>query len=486
RKMEIMDPGTGQAFATVPFGGQIEIDSAVEAARNAFERGEWRDMPPNKRAEIICELCDAIDSQTSRMAMYDSMSNGAPISWVAGGIWVVNNTMRNLAWYGTNKFPWEEDIPGTAGSVYGLGAHKIRREPIGVCAAICPWNTPYMQVIGKMAHSLVTGNTIVIKPASATPFSALILAELIAESPIPDGVVNVITGPGSEIGEKLCTHPDVDKVSLTGSVEVGKKIMSLAGGDLKRVTLELGGKSANIVLDDADLEVAVDGAIAANFQNAGQVCISGSRLLLNKKIYEPFLKRLEQRIKEIEKGMGYQLLPETRMGPVSSARQLETVERYVQIGKDEGARLVCGGKRPDGEQFKDGFYYLPTIFADVDNKMRIAQEEIFGPVLSVIPFDDDDDAISIANDTNFGLAGAVWSKDIKRARNIADKVRTGTMWINDVMILSDFAPFGGFKDSGIGKEMGHEGLAGYTQSKMIYISNEGTANRGTFGSVLNY
>ena len=481
KTMQVIDPGTGQAFAEVPLGDERDVDAAVRAAREAFESGVWSGLTPQQRAEIMIGFADLVEAHTGQIAMADSRSNGGTVSWIGGGLWAAANTVRNLAWYAANKFAWEEEI-AVSGSVYAFGEHRVRREPIGVCAAIAPWNVPHMMALWKISHALVMGNTLVLKPASTTPLSALIIASLANQAGIPKGVLNVITGPGGQLGEALCTHPEVDKISLTGSSEVGKRIMGLAAASLKQVSLELGGKSANIVLADADLDVAVDGAIAGNFQNCGQVCVSGSRVLVARGLHDAFVAKITERIKGLR--VGYQLMPGTQMGPLASAKQLEGVQRYVEIGKAEGAQLQCGGKPPAGEQFAGGCYFEPTIFSHVNNRMRIAREEIFGPVLVVIPFDDDADAVAIANDSEFGLAGAVWSRDIQRARKVANQVRTGTMWINDVAVLSDFAPFGGYKASGLGREFGEEGLKAYTNTKMVYESNEGSSNRATFGSVI--
>ncbi len=481
--MNVVDPGNDEVFAEVPCCDEKDVNLAVAAARQAFDSGTWSGLSPGTRADIMFQFADLVEVNTNRIAMADSRSNGSPLGWAAGGLWVACNSMRNLAWYAANRFPWEESVP-VSGSVFAFGENLVRREPIGVCAAVTPWNVPFSMAMWKIAHALTMGNTLVLKPASTTPLSALMIAELAHEAGIPPGVLNVVTGPGGTVGEALCSHPDVDKVSLTGSSEVGKYSMSLAARNVTPVTLELGGKSANIVLDDADMEIAVDGAIAANFQNAGQVCISGSRLLLPDKIHEEFVGRLVDRIKDLK--IGYQLLPDTTMGPLSSSKQLESVAGYVETARAEGATVACGGHRLTGPGYEEGYFYAPTILTNVNNTMRVAREEIFGPVLVVIKYDTEDEAVAIANDTDYGLAGAVFSTDIGRARQVANRVRTGILSINDISMLSDFVPFGGYKSSGIGREFGEEGLKHYTQVKSIYTSNEATANRATFGAVFSY
>lgn len=483
KTMQVVDPGTGEAFAEVPCCDERDVNAAVAAAREAFDSGIWSGLSPSARADIMIQFADLVELNSTRIATADSRSNGSPLGWAVGGLWVACNSTRNLAWYAANKFPWEEEV-AMSGSIFAFGENIVRREPLGVCVAITPWNVPFSMAMWKIAHALVMGNTLVLKPASSTPLSAVMIAELAHQAGIPKGVLNVVTGPGGSIGEALCSHPGVDKVSLTGSSDVGKASMAFAARNITPVTLELGGKSANIILEDADIDVAVDGAIAANFQNAGQVCISGSRLLLSRKIHDVFIARLCERIKDLK--VGYQLLPDTTMGPLSSQKQLDTVARYVDLGRAEGATVACGGHRLTGPGYDQGHYYAPTILTNVKNTMRVAREEIFGPVLVVIPFSTDEEAIAIANDSDYGLAGAVYSTDIAWARGIANRVRTGILSINDISMLSDFVPFGGYKASGIGREFGEEGLKHYTQLKSIYTSNEATANRATFGAVFDY
>jgi len=378
--------------------------------------------------------------------------------------------IRNLARAAQDDFPWETELPEASSPMFP-SRHYVRREPIGVCVGIVPWNFPFTMGIWKVAMAALMGNSVILKPASDTPLSALALARIVVQSKVPAGVINVISGPGGALGEVLCQHPKVDKIAFTGSTEVGSQIMAMASKTIKKVTLELGGKSANIVLDDADLDSAVDGAILASFLHSGQVCESGTRLLVSNKLYDVFMQRLRARVEQVR--VGYQLHPKTKMGPLVSKKQLESVAEYVRIGKQEGAELVTGGSPVEVQGFAGGHYYAPTIFGNVGNGMRIAQEEIFGPVLSVIRYESEEEAVAIANQSIYGLAGGVWSRDIARAERVANQVRTGTMWINDYHLFSDLAPFGGYKQSGIGRELGMWGLEEYTELKHVHVGGEG-------------
>jgi acyl-CoA reductase-like NAD-dependent aldehyde dehydrogenase len=448
---ETLDPGTGVPFATVARAGRKDVEAAIQAARRSFDSGVWSRLSPAARAERIYDFADQLNAQALRIAVTESQDAGHTIKLAKYWGMLGAGLLRNLGYYASRHFPWQEEIP-YSGNVFAPAREWIRREPIGVCVGIVPWNFPAYMAVWKIAQAIIMGNSVVLKPATATPLTALIIAEASRAAGIPPGVVNVVPGPGGELGKILCTHPDVDKIAITGSTEVGRDIMRMAADTVKKVTLELGGKSANIILDDADIELAVNGACFGTFFNQGQVCESGTRVLVPAKIYDEFVDKMKKRAEQIR--VGYQMLPDTHMGPINNAAQLATVEGYVKLGLEEGARLVTGGRRLALPGLEGGYYYAPTIFADVKNTMRIAQEEIFGPVVCVIKYESDEEAVAIANDSIYGLGGGVFSRNNARAVRVAEQIRTGTVWINNYHIFADFCPFGGYKQSGVGRELG--------------------------------
>ncbi|MGY2704594.1 aldehyde dehydrogenase [Nocardioides sp. HB32] len=455
--IEVVSPHTEQVVATVPEGSAADIDAAVAAARRAFDSGPWPRMSPEERIEVVQAFSNLYAGRMGEMAELISTEMGAPLSFSnlaqAPAPWMQIEAFLGIA----RTYPWEETRAGSLGEVI------VRREPVGVVAAIPPWNVPQFTIMSKLVPALLAGCTIVVKPAPETPLDTYLMAELLQEAGVPAGVVNIVAA-GREVGEHLVSHPGVDKVAFTGSTAAGRKIAAVCGQQLKRVSLELGGKSAAIVLDDADLAATMEGLKFTALMNSGQACVAQTRILASRSNYSTVVDALAEAVSGMQ--VGDPLDPATEIGPMVAQRQQERVEKYIALGQEEGARVVIGGNgMPDG--LSSGWYVRPTIFADVDNGMRIAQEEIFGPVLSVIPFDDVDDAIRIANDSEYGLAGTVWTGDVESGLDVARRVRTGTYGVNTYTM--DFAaPFGGFKNSGIGREFGPEGLSHYTEVKSIY------------------
>ena len=416
-------------------------------------------MPGEERSRIIKQIVDKINENAKMLTKLEVMDSGSTIRKAGEDIFLSAKSMNYFSKMAAMDM--DENIEGL--SKAGVSKNIIRREPVGVAALIIPWNFPLKMAIWKIGPALAAGCCVILKPAQETSLTACELAKLIDQTDIPKGVVNVITGKGSVIGTELVSNPDVDKVGFTGSTDVGKIIMKNAAVNLKKITLECGGKSANIVLDDADIDMSVDGAVYAAFYHQGQCCEGGTRLLVQEKIYDEFIEKLKNKISLMKTGDPMDKTSDC--GPVVNKKQFDSVMNYIKIGKEEGAEILTGGKGTD----TTGFYIEPTVFINVNNKMRIAQEEIFGPVLVVIKFSDDDDAVRIANDSIFGLGGAVWSGDDERAMKIAKRLRTGTVWINEYHLLSDRAPFGGYKQSGIGREFGPEGIKEYTEAKHIHI-----------------
>jgi aldehyde dehydrogenase (NAD+) len=406
-------------------------------------------------------VADLVKQRGGELAELEARDSGGTIRKAKNAdVGMVISTFRTYAELAAREAD-ETPLARVPGSV-----NWVRREPIGVCAAITPWNFPVQMAAWKIAPAIAAGNSVILKPASYTPLSSILLGQLCAEAGIPEGVVSVLPGPGVAAGESLVAHPMVDKIAFTGSTEVGRRIMQLASGTIKRCTLELGGKSPSIVLDDVDLDFAVDGVLWGVFFHAGQVCSAGTRAFVQRSIYDGFVNELVKRAQETRVGPALDMSSD--VGPVVARQQLETVERYVEIGVSEGADLLTGGERAMVEGHDGGFYHQPTILAGT-NEMKIAQEEIFGPVLVVIPFDDDDEGVRLANDSIYGLAGAVWSGDNGRAVKVAEGLRTGTVWINDYHMINPRFPFGGYKESGIGREHGEIGFNEYREVKHLHV-----------------
>lgn len=467
---DTFDPSTGEKWATIARGGKEDAARAIDVAYGVHKSGIWSSKSGEERAAILDQIAGKITGAMGKLAELESKDSGgtirkAQLADIMGGA----STFTHFAKL-ARETPDVEPLEPTV--MPGPSENYVHREPFGVCSGIIPWNFPFIMACWKIAPAIAAGNTLVLKPASITSVTAVELAKLIDETDLPKGVFNVVTGPGPAVGEELASNSKVAKVAFTGSTEIGRRIMQLASATVKKCTLELGGKSAAIVTDAADLDLAAAGVLWGTFFHSGQVCESGTRALVCESIYDEFVAMLADRASKLN--IGPASLMTTDIGPVVSKQQLDTITRYVQIGKDEGAKLLVGGDQAHPAGGENGWYFEPTIFVDVDNSMKIAQEEIFGPVLSVIKVSDDDHAVEVANDSIYGLAGAVWSSDIERAKGIAERMECGTVWINDHHLLSPKYPFGGYKQSGIGRELGAYGYNEFRQVKHIHVDQGGT------------
>jgi aldehyde dehydrogenase (NAD+) len=451
-----VNPTTGEEICQVAAADAADVDKAVAAARHAFESGPWSKMNASERGLLLLRLADLIEKHADELAQLESLDNGKPIT-VARRVDVAKTIGCYRYFAG-----WADKVQGKTIPIDGGYFCYTRHEPIGVVGQIIPWNYPMLMQAWKLAPALATGNTVVLKPAEQTPLSALRIGELILEAGFPEGVVNILPGFGETAGAALSSHMDVDKIAFTGSTETGRLIMQAAArSNLKKVTLELGGKSPNIIFHDTDLDEAVEGAHLGVFSNQGQVCCAGTRVFVEEKIYDQFMEKSVERARK--RVVGDPFDPRTEQGPQVDQTQFDRVTGYIEAGVTEGAKLACGGKRVGGQ----GYFIEPTVFGDVRDEMKIAREEIFGPVMSVIPFKDLGEVVARANRTIYGLAAGVWTRDIKKAHTIANSVRAGTVWVNCYNVLDVRAPFGGFKQSGIGRELGEYGLQQYTEVKTV-------------------
>lgn len=453
--IDSINPETEDRLTSIANAGSDDVARAVKAARTAFEASNWSAINPHQRTMALLRIADAVEANAEELAVLESLDNGMPLWYSTAGVTAVVNQFRYYA-------GWPSKIFGSTNPSSPDVLNFTLREPVGVCGQIIAWNVPLVMAAMKIANALACGNTVVLKPAELASFTTLRLAELIEQTDLPPGVVNIITGYGSSAGAAIAAHPDVDKIAFTGSTAVGKQIMRAAAENMKKVTLELGGKSPNIIFADADIDKALDFAVRSFCGNSGQVCSAGTRVLVHESLHDEVADRIANMASTYKVGSPF--AADTKLGPLVSATQRERVMSYIEAGVEDGATLNYGGSRV-GEK---GYFVEPTVFSNVDNSMKIAREEIFGPVVSIIPFKDDEDAIAKANDTTYGLAGAVWTRDISRAHHVVRKMKAGRVWINSYGDADPIMAFGGYKQSGLGREYGQESIEGYTQLKSVW------------------
>ncbi|MFC5712979.1 betaine-aldehyde dehydrogenase [Thalassorhabdus alkalitolerans] len=456
----IINPFNQEVIAEVPEGDEQDTKAAISAARKAFDSGEWRRTTGTERGKLVTKVAELIERDKKELAELETLDTGKTLTESYADM---DDIIEVFRYYGGLA---DKDGGEIIESPIPDSTSKIVREPVGVCGQITPWNYPLLQAAWKIAPALAAGNTIIVKPSEITPLTTIKVTELIEETGIPNGVVNLVLGNGAKTGQTLSESHDVDLISFTGGIETGRKVMTAATGNFKKIALELGGKNPNVVFEDADFETAVDQALNAVFFHAGQVCSAGARLLVQDTIHDEFVEALVSRTKNIKLGSGFD--DSTKSGPLISKEHREKVEKYVETGVKEGANLVAGGKRPEQKELQDGFFFEPTIFTNCDTSMEIVQEETFGPILTIEKFNTEEQAVNLANDSKYGLAGAVWTTDIKKAQRVSSLLRMGTVWINDFHPYFAQAPWGGYKSSGIGRELGKQGLEEYTEVKHVF------------------
>lgn len=467
----VHSPATGAPVATVAYGDLTAVDDAVV----------WRSMPPQQRADLLDAIADNLAARSGELTALQVRENGATVR--GAGAFLIGYAIANLRYFASLARSYAFQTSGPLIEAPTLASGLILREPFGVCAGIIPWNFPLLLAVWKLGPALAAGNTVVLKPDDQTPLTLLELARAADEVGLPAGVLNVVTGPGPVVGARLAEHPDVRKIAFTGSTEVGKGVMRAAADNVKKVTLELGGKGANIVLENADLDLAVDGSLFAFLMMSGQACESGTRLLVHESVHDEFVRRLVARAETLV--MGDPMSPATDLGPLVSAKQKARVEKYIAVGQEEGCRIAFQGTVPSDPALAEGHWVPPVILTGATNQMRIAREEIFGPVLVVIPFRDDDDAVTIANDSEYGLSAGVWSTDNGRALGIARRLESGTVWVNDWHMVNAMYPFGGVKQSGLGRELGPDALDEYTEPKFVHIDLTNDRRKRAFALVVS-
>ena len=480
--LTIVDPGDESVVATVAHGDASHIDAAVTAAKKAFDSGVWSRITPQERAAVMRRIAAAANDVAEELVELEMACNGATIRQATG--FHIGYALSHFSYFAdlAETYAWQQ--PGPIATFPALSQSVIHREPIGVVGAIAPWNFPLLLTLWKVGPALAAGNSVVVKPDEHTPLSILEFARIAERNGLPPGVLNVVPGEGPDAGARLASHPDVGKIAFTGSTAVGREIMRLASGNVKQVTLELGGKGPSILLDDADLDLAADGVLYGCFIYSGQACESGTRALVPRHLQDEFVDRMIARAKTIVVGPTRDW--DTDMGPVIDANQRDRILSYIEGARAEGATVALGGTKVTGEGFTEGFWVAPTIITGVRPDMRIAREEVFGPVLSVIAYDTDDEAVAVANDSDYGLAASIWSSDNARALAMAERIQSGSVWINDAHGINCRLPFGGYKQSGLGRELGPQALDAYTEVKTVALDLSGGRAAKPYGLLLSH